>query len=50
MSEVEEELADNMERSDDNHDTDTADSNGDLDLDLDGVEASQKRGNFHRQR
>ena len=50
MSEVEEELADNMERSDDNHDTDTADSNGDLELDLDGIEASQKRSNFHRQR
>ena len=46
MSEVEEELADNMERSDDNHDTDTADSNGDLD----SVGASQKRANFHRQR
>ena len=49
MSEVEEELADNMERSDDNHDTDTAESNGDLSL-LAGVEASQKRANFHKQR
>ena len=49
MSEVEEELADNMERSDDNHDTDTAESNGDLSL-LTGVEASQKRANFHKQR